>query len=642
MTLRGSASVELADLMAIWRSRDLEEWTSSPEIYQLLGEKVLKQGEPLLAYDIVSEGLKNFSTNVRLRQLQGLALARSGATERANRILEQLREENHIDEETLGMLARTYKDCAARTATSRDARKFLRRAAEIYTQAHNLKRGYWTGINAATTALLIGNKDRATQLAKDVRASCLRELQRARGDKYWLLATLGEASLILRDWPQANDWYAQAGQIGRRHFGDLQSSRRNARLLLNYWKADPSEIERCLQVPRVALFAGHMIDQPGRPRPRFPAELEPAVAQAIREKIEATGARIGYSSAACGSDILFLEAMIERGGEIILVLPYEREQFIRDSVDLIRGSGWRPRFERVVERATRIVIASPQRLEIGGVSYDYANQLLLGLARIHADQLETELISLAVWDGLPGDGSGGTASVVKRWGKVGLPVEIISLSRLLKETKIRFRTEKIRTRKRSKPHPRRARNPFRSRIMALLFADAVGFSKLTEEEVPRFVQHFLGWIGKLIARSPREIVARNTWGDGLYLVFSDVEAAGEFALDLCDLITTTRWEMCGLPGGLGLRIALHAGPVYEFNDPITGSRSYSGTHVSRAARMEPITPPGQVYASEAFAALAAAQRTGSFDLDYTGQTPMAKSYGTFRTYHVRRSLGQPR
>ena len=92
----------------------------------------------------------------------------------------------------------------------------------------------------------------------------------------------------------------------------------------------------------------------------------------------------------------------------------------------------------------------------------------------------------------------------------------------------------------------------------------------------------------------------------------------------------------GLLSGLSLRIALHAGPVYKFTDPVTGDRSYEGTHVSRAARIEPITPPGQVYASEAFAALAAAQRATSFELDYAGQTPMAKNYGTFPAYHVRR------
>jgi class 3 adenylate cyclase len=102
-------------------------------------------------------------------------------------------------------------------------------------------------------------------------------------------------------------------------------------------------------------------------------------------------------------------------------------------------------------------------------------------------------------------------------------------------------------------------------------------------------------------------------------------------------VTTTRWERHGLPSGLSLRIALHAAPVYEFTDPVTGKRSYSGTHVSRAARIEPITPPGQVYASEPFAAMAAAHRVTLFDFDYAGLTPMAKGYGTFPTYHVRRA-----
>src|SRR5438045_1427170 len=102
-------------------------------------------------------------------------------------------------------------------------------------------------------------------------------------------------------------------------------------------------------------------------------------------------------------------------------------------------------------------------------------------------------------------------------------------------------------------------------------------------------------------------------------------------------MTSERSARWGLSSRLSLRIALPAGPVYEFTAPVTGNRSYGGTHVSRAARIEPITPPGQVYASEAFAAMAAAQRVTSFNLDYAGQTPMAKGYGTFPTYHVRRA-----
>src|SRR5205807_4644439 len=260
--------------------------------------------------------------------------------------------------------------------------------------------------------------------------------------------------------------------------------------------------------------------------------------------------------------------------------------------------------------------ASNQRLEIGGISYEFCNQLLLGLATIRCRQLESRLIPVAVWNQQPGDGPGGAASVVQSWRSLGRNPEIVDLA-------------KISNLERSAPsRPTNVRadglvpdNAFRSRIVAILFADAVGFSKLNESEVPRFVQHFLGAIARLSEKFTNGIIAKNTWGDGLYFVFSEVDLAGKFALQLADLVATTKWEEKGLRAGLSLRIGLHAGPVYEFDDPITGNRSYSGTHVSRAARIEPITPAGQVYSSEAFAALAAAQRTDGFTCDYVGQTP---------------------
>ena len=181
-----------------------------------------------------------------------------------------------------------------------------------------------------------------------------------------------------------------------------------------------------------------------------------------------------------------------------------------------------------------------------------------------------------------------------------------------------------------------------TRIMAMLFADAVNFSKLTEQQIPLFLNHFLGAIGNLISTSPHAPSIKNTWGDGLYFVFSDVRDAGLFALDLCELMVSTDWSKKGLPKAINLRIALHAGPVYSCVDPVTGLASFTGTHVSRAARIEPITPPGQVYASQAFAALSAAQGVKEFTCDYVGQTPLAKGYGTFATYHVRNAHSHSR
>jgi hypothetical protein len=52
-------------------------------------ELYLRQGEPLLAYNAVQDGLRVSPGNLRLRQLKGLVLARSGDVERANQLLSE-------------------------------------------------------------------------------------------------------------------------------------------------------------------------------------------------------------------------------------------------------------------------------------------------------------------------------------------------------------------------------------------------------------------------------------------------------------------------------------------------------------------------------------------------------------------------
>ena len=57
-------------------------------------------------------------------------------------------------------------------------------------------------------------------------------------------------------------------------------------------------------------------------------------------------------------------------------------------------------------------------------------------------------------------------------------------------------------------------------------------------------------------------------------------------------MSETRWAKLGLPEGMNLRVAIHAGPVYLGQDPVTGNTTCFGSNVNRAARIEPITPPG--------------------------------------------------
>jgi class 3 adenylate cyclase len=636
-------SLNLSSLIPFWHSHTPGEWSNSPEVYKHLGQRILKLGEPLLAYDVLTEGLAISQTDVRLRQLLALSLARSGATQRANSILTELREEGHHDEETLGILARTHKDLWTQATNPAERKRQLGLAYEFYTEAYRLNGGYYAGINAATLGLLLGKKDRARALAREVRRACLRELDHLGvrdAYRYWPLATLGEAALILRRWSEAEDRYAQAAEIGRGQFAELSSTRRNARLILDYLGREAKDIENCFQIPKVVVFAGHLIDRPGRQTPRFPPQLEPAVRNAIRSRLKKIGAGFGYASAACGSDILFLEALIENGVEAHIVLPYDKKRFAKDSVTILPGTDWGSRFEQVLARASEIITASSQRLGEGSMSFEYTNLVLQGLAHMKARQLETEVVPLAVWDQKPGDGPGGTAGMIELWQSLGLSVEMIDLAKILRRqcpnlvSKISGLPAPAVT-----PKRRTGSKKFTTRIMAMLFADAVHFSKLTERQIPLFVQQFLGTIAALIAESSNAPVVKNTWGDGLYFVFRDVREAGLFALELSEDLNRRNWTDKGLPATLNLRIALHAGPVYSCTDPVLQQQTYTGTHVSRTARMEPITPPGQVYASQAFAALAAAQAVREFTCDYVGQTPLAKGYGTFPTFHVRRNAG---
>ena len=67
---------------------------------------------------------------------------------------------------------------------------------------------------------------------------------------------------------------------------------------------------------------------------------------------------IVYTSAACGADLIFIETALDLGAEVNVVLPFDRDDFVRTSVAVVRrklgrastrpslvstASSWRPR-----------------------------------------------------------------------------------------------------------------------------------------------------------------------------------------------------------------------------------------------------------------------------------------------------------
>jgi len=616
------------ELLAIWHEHDPESWKRNLDLYRHLGDQFVKQNEPLLGLDVLTAGLRHDANHPRLRQLQALAFACTGATDRARGILEELKKEGYKDGDTFGILARTYKDSwrlsgnPAYLAIARDTyRTGYEEARSAIPPNHD--DALYTGINVATASLLLNETDEAKRVAREVRWHCEQEPKDA--PDYWAEATLGEAALLLGELEAARKHYAAAAEIDPSNWRDLASTRRQAREILRHLNhPNPRELDGCFGIGPVVVFAGHMIDTAERrtTKPeRFPARFEPPVASAIRGVLRGLKPSFGYSSAACGSDILFLEAMRDMGLPARVVLPFSKDEFCTTSIK-VAAADWEPRYRALLEWAgeARVHQVSEHPLILTSASYDYANMVLQGMAAIHADRLDADLVGVAVWDGAPGDGPGGTASIVARWLDAGLPVQFIHPS--------------------GKPlgeydRPVAVKSAGDTRNIAVLFADVANFSQLTEAQMPLFKDKFLAAVAGVLA-GMGEPELKSTWGDGLFFAFEDVRQAGLFALELQQEIAGRRWEEMGLPAGLNVRIGLHAGPALQCVNPVTDRLDFLGFHVSRSARIEPKTDTGQIFCSQEYAALVRAKGIDDFTFEYVGRIELPKQAGVIPLYNLRR------
>jgi len=141
-------------------------------------------------------------------------------------------------------------------------------------------------------------------------------------------------------------------------------------------------------------------------------------------------------------------------------------------------------------------------------------------------------------------------------------------------------------------------------------------------------------IAKILHSHRRGIFSRRTAGDGLFLVFHDLQSAIRVARGLQHMIRSHNWQLDDLPENLQMRISLDAGPCYSYTDPVMDKLEFCGNYVVRAARMEPVTPPGHIYASDTFVALCRAEGLARDTFSYAGRIVLPKDYGTLGVYHV--------
>ncbi len=635
------------ELLTCWNGRLEPNSTAfnTASEFREFARELLSVGMPLNAVEVTEDATQRWPDDLELMQMHGMALARSGAVDAAATLLADivkrlnvLPNPNHyLLEESIGVLARTEKDRAIKSFSVSARRAHLSRSLELYQQAYRATGGYWTGINVVTLCTLLHKTDEAKIVALKVVQQCkellLSESTHSDHEKhYWILATIGEAYLNLQEWNDAEDAYRRAALVAGKRFGNLRSSQLHIGLLCDHFQQDPTWKKKWLPIPSVAIFTGHMVDAPDRRVPRFPLHLEPAVREAIDRWLAANDVQIGVSSAACGGDILFQEALIERGSESHIILPFREELFLKTSVSHPQAN-WDDRFANVIRKSTTIIRAARDQTEEHAIAYSYTNKIIAGTARIRAAELDTDLYGLAVWDGKPG-AMGGTADAISSWQAVLIPMTYVQLPQVPSAQFVKLALSPVSSSTILLEATAPPATQGDTQLMSLLFADAAGFSQLSDREVRLFVVEYLSRVAVLVDTYTGDIAVRETAGDGLYLAFRTIASAGACALDLTEMVETTDWFALGFGTRLRLRVALHIGPVILAHDPITGLPKGVGAHVSRAARLEPKTPVGQVYASEAFAALAKLEPNIPFQCRYVKQLEWAKRYGTFPTYVV--------
>ena len=593
-----------------------------------LARAALELAHPALACEILHACAADEVGSPEARYLAALAHARVGASSRAMSMAMGLLDDPQaaaMHADALALTGRLAKDRWRRLPPGEARDAAAQQAVDCYRRAWERGGGIFPGINAATMLCVAGQRESGQALARDVRVEAGRE---AGGAPHWTEATLGEAALLLGEPDSAARHYAAALQQAAGRRGDVAAMRRQLRVLESVLRV-PESVWDALALPRVVVFSGHMLDEAGRPAPRLPASVEPALASHLRQRLDALDAGIGYCSAACGADLLFVEALLERGGEVHITLPFARDDFVATSV-AHAGRHWVERFDRALAAATSVSFGVRERFLGDESLYGYAGRLMQGAALLRARELESPAMMLAVLDPEAERLPGGTRDLVENWQRLRMPVECIDPSALDGGTSVDApATEAV-------PPVEVRSHPLRRQVRTMLFADMVGFSRLSEEDTPAFLVNFLGAIAEMLERLPERPGFVNTWGDGLFMVFDDTAAGAEFALALRDGVHRTDWAARGLPVGTSLRIGMHVGPVFEAQDPIIGRRNFFGSHVVRAARIEPVAAPGSICVSAEFAAALAASGTRGLATDYLGMLPLAKSYGTGPLYRLRR------
>lgn len=434
------------------------------------GEALRKAERFDFALEHLERGLEIDPGNLKGLREKGICLQRLACAGSPGHSLDRAREHYRnvlkteaysTDPETWALLGRVDKDAwtaawqqpgktpdqMREEAAYEDA--LLRTAIDSYTKGFRRNPGhYYSGINALTLMQLYRHLTNDIRYDREIAAmaGAVRfgaECEPDEGQRFWSLVTLGDLEVLVGTPDTVKAAYKDAIARNDKDWFALNSSLAQLKMLKDLgFKPDSvaaaiATFDHALQKlakpadkwqPRhVFLFSGHMIDAPDRPTPRFPPAKEAIAAQKVFEALDQLGAGpddLALTQGACGGDLLFTEACLQRGVKVNWLQPYREPDFIQNSV--VRCSEtWRKRYLDAKAKLAAPIRSAPDDLgePPPGTKPDYAYErcnlwLLYTALAYGVDKVRF----VCLWNGGEGDSPGGTAhmynEVKRRTGQV--------------------------------------------------------------------------------------------------------------------------------------------------------------------------------------------------------------------------------
>ena len=399
--------------------QDDDSLVMNPEVTAAMCEILLNRGKPNQSLTLAESNLKRNPRSIRLQQLSALAYSRTGQESKGMAIISRLIQKGNRDDETLGIGAGIYK----RLGAKEKSRAKLQLSHDYYSEVwrRSNPKLLYHGVNAAATALYLGNAKLCRSYAASVHYAAIHRLAgikstplRANGLNLWDRLSHAEALLLLGRIGEESACYSDVFQAGKMASGMIKTARMQLKSNVQHMHLDLKKIMDQRVGPaddrnRKRVFVlGHR-------NWKLSENARTAFLVALKKQAGGKGQLSIISNMAAGSDQILPRIAIDEGlcGHFLACLPKEIDQMYGE----MPTSNDRRRFSSLLSEANeiRIELASEKETRAGDF---YSRAVKWALANCDA--------VIAVWDGQPARGAGGTGETVNAAREAGKPVYWIS------------------------------------------------------------------------------------------------------------------------------------------------------------------------------------------------------------------------